>query len=302
MSRRREVTLAYLGWSIRVASSGFMKLTWANAVLTALPAAFSISSRILELGDESGGCGDDGAVVAGVAVAGCRGCWAGRRAGCCVGAAAGCGVGGEAIAFRAAISRARGDDASPKRSFCPKTVMAWSICSEEAFMASGSRSGASPSWPYRDEMPCLDRSAPRRAEIVLSRRPLSSAPRDASSSMICSADLVSCLRTALARFRAEEMSPIPRSSRACSSVISPVPYETASCSRRFSASRREPHAERATSSRTEGSHSISSSSQMWMRRPMTSSGVRRRKSKRWHLEMIVAGTRWISVVARIMTT
>ena len=140
-------------------------------------------------------------------------------------------------------------------------------------------------------MPCFARSAPRRAEMVLSRSPLSSAPRDASSSMISSERLASLRRMELARFRAEDVSPMPRSSRAWVSVISPVPYPTASCSRRFSASRREPHADRATSSRTAGSHSISSSSQMRMRRPMTSSGVSRRKSKRWHREMMVAGTR-----------
>ena len=103
--------------------------------------------------------------------------------------------------------------------------------------------------------------------MVLSRSPLSSAPRDASSSMISNALLASLRRMALARFLADDVSPMPSSSRACASVISPVPYETASCSSRFSASRSEPHADRATSSRTAGSHSIPSSSQMRMRRP-----------------------------------
>ena len=123
------MALAYLGWRTRTPSSlGPMKLACANAVRTGLPAAFSISSRIRE------------PVVASVAAsgarAGCRlgccaccGARAGCRRGCCAGArvATGCGVGGDAMALRAAISRDRGDDASPKRSLCPKMVMAWSI-------------------------------------------------------------------------------------------------------------------------------------------------------------------------------
>ena len=92
--------------------------------------------------------------------------------------------------------------------------------------------------------------------MVLSRNPFSSAPLDASSSMISKARLVSLRKMALARSRADDVSPMPNSSRACVSVISPVPYETANCSNRFSASRKEPHADCAPRVREHGRFAI----------------------------------------------
>ena len=104
------------------------------------------------------------------------------------------------------------------------------------------------------------------------------------------------------------VSPSPSNSRACSSVISvgspsspACPYEIESCSSRFSASRRLPHAIRAIISRTPGSASISSASQTSISRSITSSLESRLKSNRWQRLMTVAGSFWASVVARIIT-
>ena len=126
--------------------------------------------------------------------------------------------------------------------------------------------------PVTDFTPCLYSRAWRNISTTPSRKPFSSPPFAASFSTVSSAALASCFSMAVASSAAAVASPMPSSSRAWSMVTvePPPPKETASCSSRFSASLKLPHATDATRLRVSSSVEMSSSALISSSRSITS--------------------------------
>ncbi len=83
---------------------------------------------------------------------------------------------------------------------------------------------------------------------------------------------------------------------------STVPPNAAQVSKRESASRREPSAKTASKEAAGSLRSIFSSPDTQSNRCAMASRPMRKKSKRWQRDKMVAGTLWISVVAKIKIT